>query len=734
MLTLTGRWCVRRPGTVLTGWLLLITTALAAVTLLGSATSETVTIPGSDSQAAHDLAARSFPEAPSGSQPVVLHVPPDRPPLGSGPSAEAVRAAARAMALVPHVLDVGLPYGDEGRARMSADGRTAYLTVELDVSARGLTPELTRSLLAAAAPAEAAGIEVTPGGGLAAAADKGSTHRSELVGMAAALVVLALAFRRPAAAVLPLLTGLAGLAVSLSLLGLVGHVVDVPSAGTTIAAMIGLGVGIDYTLFSLTRFRELRGAGVEVGPAALATTTGSGRAVAFAGCAVVAALAGLALGGLPLLYALALAPALAVLTAVAVNLTLLPALLVLLGPWLSAKRPPVGAGDRRRTRGWRRIAELVTARPWRPLLAGLALMALLAAPALQLTFGQLDGSHHAPGTMSRTAHDRLAAAFGPGAEAALLVTATLPAPASASDSVSVSAMGPAEPGLAAVTEALRRTPGVAAVAGPAVAPGGRDVRWKVTPTSAAADPATAGLVHRLRAGTLPSVTAGTGWVTHVGGVPAAQADLNQRIADRLPRVAGFVLATAALLLLLAFRAPVVAVKAVLLNLVSVGAAYGVLTAVFPWGWGRALTGLDAAVPVPGYVPLLMFAVLFGLSMDYEVFLLTAVREAHLQGLDDRAAVVQGLTRTAGVITSAALIMVSVFLGYLLSGDPVVKMFGIGLATAVALDATVVRGLLVPTSMVLLGRANWWLPARLGRLLPRIAVEGRQHAQPDVHGT
>ncbi|AWI29005.1 MMPL family transporter [Streptomyces tirandamycinicus] len=773
MLLAVGRWCARRPKRTAAAWLLLLVALASAVGAFGSVTSEAVTIPGSDSQSARD-AAEAFDDAASGRQPVVLYAPAGAAPLTSPGQRRAVEEAARAVEGVDHVVAVTTPYEAAGGG-LSADGRTGRLTVELDVGGRDITPETTRAVTDAAAPATRAGIEVTAGGDLAAAADKGSTGHSEIIGVAAAFVVLAVGFGSLVAAGVPLLTGAVGLGVSLCLIGLAGHLMDMPSAGATIAAMIGLGVGIDYTLFCLTRFRELLAAGVGVEDAAARTTAGSGKAVVFAGSAVVAALAGLALGGLPLLHALALAPGIAVLLAMAATLTLLPAVLSLLGPRLApgargtrrqrGTRSETGARSKTGARkgqqkgqgvrddrgepgepgepgegaarhdqsepdarqepgrreegsapaGWGRVAAYVASRPWRCLLAGLVLTGVLAVPAAQLTFGQLDAGDKAPGTASRTAYDRLADAFGPGANGPLQVVSTLPTAAS----------GPDDTRITTVTAALRTTAGVASVGSAQLDASGTRVRWQVTPTTAPSDPATAALVERLREETLPGATGATGttgMVTHVGGATAAQADLNERLTARMPLVVGFVLAVAALLLLVAFRSPVVAVKAALMNLVSVAASYGVLTAVFQWGWGATLIGLEGPVPIPGYVPLLMFAVLFGLAMDYEVFLLSAVRAAYLRDGDNRGAVIAGLSATGRIITSAALIMVSVFLGYLLSDDPVVKMAGIGLATAVALDATVVRGVLVPSTMVLLGRANWWLPGALDRLLPRLAIE------------
>ncbi|MFE2552089.1 MMPL family transporter [Streptomyces sp. NPDC059355] len=726
MFVTLGRWCARRPKRVIAAWLLLLVGLAAAVGVLGSATTETVSIPGSDSQAAHD-AALAFADSASGRQPLVLHTPADGPSLTSDRAREAVQAAARALAARDHVLAVTTPYESAAGAALAPDGLTAYLAVELDLAGRDITADVVHDLMDAAEPAEAAGIEVTPGGNLAEAADKKSTRSSEVIGLVAAFAVLYLGFRRPVAAAVPLATAVVGLGISLAVIGLTGHVTDMPSSGATIAAMIGLGVGIDYSLFCLTRFRELLTYGKAVEDAAALTIGASGKAVAFAGTAVIAALASLALGGLPLLRALALAPGIAVLVAMAATLTLLPALFALLGRRLApapaaAPVPVPAAADRPQAspppdRGWARIARHVADRPWRYLLAGLAFFVLPALAATQLSFGQLDGGDKSPGTSGRTAYDRLASAFGPGVNGPLQVTDTLPQPAS----------GPADPAVAAVGRALKDTSGVAAVGPAQLSRDGRTVRWQVTPTTAPGDPRTADLVHRLREHTLPPVTKDTGQEAHVGGIPATQLDLNDRLAQRLPAVIGIVLAIAGLLLLLAFRSPLVAAKAAVLNLLSVAAAYGVLTALFQWGWGAAPLGLGGPVPIPGYVPLLMFAVLFGLSMDYEVFLLSAVREAWLASGDNRGAVITGLARTGRIITSAALIMVCVFLGYLLWDDPVVKMFGIGLATAVALDATVVRGLLVPTTMVLLGRANWWLPGRLDRLLPQMHVEGGEEA-------
>ncbi|MFD5430040.1 MMPL family transporter [Streptomyces sp. NPDC127084] len=739
MLQSMGRWCARRPKRILSVWLLLSAALVSSVVVFGKSTTEAVTIPGSDSQAARD-ARGAFSESASGKQPLVLYAPPTSPALTEPAQREAIEKAARAIKRVDHVVAVTTPYEPAGRGTLSSDGRTGYLTIDLDVTGRDITSATSRSITDAAMPVTDLGMEVTPSGDLAAAADQSSTSHSEIIGLAAAIVVLAVGFASLIAAGVPVLTGTLGLAVSLCVIGLVGHLVDMPASGTAIAAMIGLGVGIDYTLFCLTRFRELRAAGIGVEDAVARTMAGSGKSVAFAGSAVIAALAGLALGGLPLLHALALAPGIAVLVAMAVSLTLLPAVLSLLGQQLTPKNTapttmatrrsgaqnahtPQSSAAQARPRGWGRIAVYVAARPWRCLLAALAFTGALTAPASQLTFGQLDAGDKAAGSVSRIAYDRMAAAFGPGINGPLQVVSVL----------RKDVTGPDDTRVVTITSALQNTAGIADVLPAEIAQDGKHVRWHVTPTTAPGDTATAELVRKLREDVLPKATHGTGQVAHVGGLVAAQEDLNRRLAERMPLIVCFVLTVAGLLLLAAFRSPVVAVKAGLMNLVSIGAAYGVLTAVFQWGWGASWIGMEGPVPIPGYVPLLMFAVLFGLSMDYEVFLLSAIRAAYLRHQDNKRAVITGLAGSARIITSAALIMVSVFLGYLLSDDPIVKMFGIGLSTAVALDATVVRGLLVPSTMVLLDRANWWLPTWLDRLLPHMAIEDDGHVT-DRHGS
>ncbi|WFE36020.1 MMPL family transporter [Micromonospora sp. WMMD975] len=718
-----GRFCARRPRTALAGWLLLAVALVGAAAVLGRPVDNDVALPGSDAQQARDLLGRAGSGDGTDGQ-LVLYADGGR--LDDPARQDALARAIREIAGVPHVTDVdGV---DAAAGTLSPDGRTGWLTVRLDVSPRQVDKALARAVTDAAAPAGAAGIEVTPGGVLASAAERGGSRDSELLGLAVAALVLLLAFGGLVAAAVPLVTALVTLACAVSAVGLAGHLAAVPSVAGTLATMVGLGVGIDYALFLVTRHRRLLAEGVPVPEAVARSVAGSGSAVVFAGGTVVVALGGLAVAGVPILGTLGWTTGLVVVAAVAGAVTLLPALLTLLGHRLDRlrirRRPPApaspaapgpatatgggaatasggGTGERRLT-GWARQADRVTRRPWRWAILALLLLGVLAAPALDLRLGQVDPGDSPVGTAGRTSYDRLAAGFGPGVNGPLTVVAELEPPAASG----------ADARVGELSARVAGTAGVARVAPVRLADGGRVAVLTAYPRTAPGDPATAGLVRTLRTVGPPGVA------VHVGGATATRVDLADRVGERMPWVIAVVVGLATVLLYAAFRAPVVAVKAAVMNLVSIGAAYGVLTAVFAWGWGAGLTGLSGPVPVESYLPMMLFALLFGLSMDYEVFLLTAVQESWRATGDNLVAVREGLAGTGQVITSAALIMVTVFAGFVLQDDPVIKMFGLGMAVAVAVDATVVRGLLVPATMALLGRANWWRPARRRRAAER----------------
>ncbi|WP_431932452.1 MMPL family transporter [Micromonospora sp. RP3T] len=743
MLGALGRFCARRPRTVLAAWLLLAVTLVGAAAVLGRPVDNDVALPGSDAQQARDLLDRTGSGGGTGGQ-LVLRVGDGR--LDDPARRDALARVTREVADVRHVT--GVDGVSVAAGTLSPDGRTGWLTVRLDVSPRQVDRALARAVTDAAASAGAAGIEVTPGGVLASAAERGGSRDSELVGLAVAALVLLLAFGGLVAAAVPLVTALFTLACAVSAVGLAGHLVAVPSVAGTLATMVGLGVGIDYALFLVTRHRRLLAEGLPPAEAVARSVAGSGSAVVFAGGTVVVALGGLAVAGVPILGTLGWTTGLVVVVAVAGAVTLLPALLALLGHRIDRLRirrrrpaPPRAAGaglvtgsgtglvtdsgtglvtgpDGRtgagpegapgagagRTTGWARQADRVTRRPWRWALLALLLLGALAAPALDLRLGQVDAGDEPVGTAGRTSYDRLAAGFGPGVNGPLTVVAELTPPAGSG----------ADPRVTGLTARVAGTAGVARVTPVRLADDGRTVALTAYPRTAPSDPATAALVRTLRTADVPGVA------VHVGGATATRVDLADRVGARMPWVIAVVVGLSTVLLYAAFRAPVVAVKAAVMNLVSIGAAYGVLTAVFAWGWGVGLTGLSGPVPVESYLPMMLFALLFGLSMDYEVFLLTAVQESWRATGDNRVAVREGLAGTGRVITSAALIMVTVFAGFVLQDDPVIKMFGLGMAVAVAVDATVVRGLLVPATMALLGRANWWRPGRRRRVGERLA--------------
>jgi RND superfamily putative drug exporter len=696
-----GRASARHRFAVIGTWLLLVGALVTCARVVGTPTDNDVSLPGTDAQLVRDLTVTPAVTGSTGT--VILVAPGGR--LDDDARAATLAATSASLERAPHVTQARPPSTSDGS--LSADGRTGWFSVSLDVSRRNVTPAMSHDVTDAARPAAGAGLRVLPGGALAEAVDRSAPNRTEYIGLAVAAVVLTLALGGLLGAALPLLTSVLALLATLETIGLAGNATAMPTDATTLATMVGLGVGIDYSLFLLSRFRERAAAGVPVPGAIGQAVAGSGTAVAFAGVTVSVALGGLGLAGVPILATLAWTSGIAVLFAVLAALTLLPALMSLTGRRLARGglllnrlrgRRSGAARSRGRhvrvdPRGWARQADRVTRRPWLTGCLALALLALLAAPATDLRLGQLDGGSSPASTAVRQANDVLSAAFGPGQAAPLIVLAQLPAPAT----------GTGGDRVAALVTALHAQSGVAAVGTPAPSGDGRIVTVPVLASTAGSDPATARLVHRLRGLHVP------GLAVHVGGSTAARADLADRVTARLPVVIGVVLLLSVAVLLVAFRAPLVALKAAAMDLISIGAAYGALTAVFTWGWGVTWIGLTGPVPIQSYVPLMLFALLFGLSMDYEVFLLTAVQRSWHASGDNLRSVREGLAATGGVITAAATIMVSVFAAFVPNTDPTIKMFGVGLAVAVTVDATIVRGLLAPATMALLGAVTWWTP-------------------------
>ncbi len=709
-----GQFCVRRRAVVLGVWLLVaVGLSLWTHALGGTQVTDNVTLPGTASQRAMDVVQRGFGAVgANGSNPIVF-----RAPAGETLTVPRVRAAVDRVTAVlardPAVLAAVSPFTPAGAAQISRDRRTAYLALTLRASATQLTHVDATRLFGLVTSARAAGLEVAVGGYLGQELSGASSGNSEAIGLMAAIVVLLLTFGTVVAMGMPILTAMFGLGTGLSIIALVSQVTQVPSAAPALATMVGLGVGIDYSLFVVTRHREQLAEGAEPRESIARAVATSGGAVVFAGATVTIALCSLALAGIPIVAQMGYLSAIAVVVAVLAAITLLPAVLAFVGVRINALRVPgLRLHHDPRPSAWTRWARLVADRPWPALLVALAAVVLLAAPVRALDLGLSDSGQLPASTTARQAYDLLSEGFGPGFNGPLLVAVSLPrtTPQTAAS-------------VQRLATSLRAVPGVAAVSPPVLPRRGTEAVVTVIPTSAPSAAATTTLVHHLREVTLPALTRGTGLAAFVGGSTAGSIDLTTAISDRLPVVIGIVLGLSFLLLLVAFRAPLVALKAVVMNLLSIAAAFGVVTYVFGHEWTARLFGVDGVAPIVSFVPLMMFAILFGLSMDYEVFLMTHVRERWRVTQDPHTAVVEGLAGTARLITSAALIMVSVFLAFLLSGSPTIKQFGLGMAAAVAIDATLIRCVLVPATMALLGRAAWWMPRWLDRVTPPLSIEG-----------
>jgi putative drug exporter of the RND superfamily len=690
-----GDASARRPWTTIVAWALVAAVLIGLAATAGGKFADDLSAPGSESKQAQELLQERFPAAAGGSAKAVFAAP-------EGSSLDqhrpAINAALARIAAVEQVATVADPFT---AGTVSADGRIGFAEITFTLPANDLGPEPITAVADAIAPVRTAGLIGELGGDAAFINAKTETSGTEAVGVVAALVVLLIAFGTVVAALVPIALALITVAAGMGTILLLAAMTDVASTAPTIGAMIGLGVGIDYALFIVARYRENRAAGADNATALSRAVGSAGVAVVLAGGTVIVAMLALTLTGLGVLVSAGLSTSLVVLFAVATALTLLPALLSLLGDRIDAGRlgrraRPVKPVERT---VWWRFAHRVCGRPWPYLLAAAAVLLALAAPALRMETGFPDAGDDTTNTTHRRAYDLLAEGFGLGVNAPLLLVADLRASrANGADTADLAARVAADPGIATVGP-------------PRLSPAGDTVALTAIPTTAPADPTTAETLERVR-DLVPGNVA-------VSGVTAMTDDLTDQLSSTLPIFIGTILAASFLLLLLVFRAIVVPLKAAAMNLLSIGGAYGVVVMVFQWGWLGDLFGLEGTYLIASPLPTVFFAVLFGLSMDYEVFLLWRIREAYQATGDNTESVARGIATTGRVITSAALIMTAVFLSFVAHPSPLVRMLGLGLATAIILDATIVRMILVPATMSLLGRANWWLPSRLDRILPRL---------------
>jgi RND superfamily putative drug exporter len=714
-----ARLTFRNRGRTVLVWVAVLVLGVVLSSAFGGKFKADYSAPGSDSKAAQSLLENKFPAQSGDTVDVVVHS--DRAVTSAALKGDVTALLAK-VAGVPHVATVDDPYATAGD--ISADGRTLVAHVRLDVLNPPDMPVAdSQKLLDIADSASTNGLEVALGGQSIQQAEQGPIG-SEIIGVTAAAIILLLTFGSVVAAGLPILVAIAGLAVSSLFTGLVIAFIDAPDWSTSLATMMGIGIGIDYALLMVTRFREWRAVGLEPEAATTATLDTAGRSVMVAGSTVVISMLGLFAMGLSFMRGAAVVTILAVVVVMAASVTLFPALLGYLGRHIDRLRLPIGkrraphvavGGHVEPSGAWLRWSQLIERRRVPAALLGVAILLALAAPFLGVRFGFPDAGNNREGTSTRTAYDALSDGFGPGANGPLLLAAELPAGAGTS-------------ALDGLTAALRATPGVASVTPAALNPAGDTAVMSVLPTTGPQSPRTEDLVHRLRDVTIPTATKGTGVDVHVGGVTATSIDSTDNIARRIPLLIGGVVVLSMLLLLVSFHSVAVALKAAAMNLLSVAAAYGVVALVLQGGWAGKLVGVDTETPLPAFVPVLMFAVLFGLSMDYEVFLVSRMREAWLRTNDNGRAIVEGLAGTGRVITAAAAIMVAVFAAFIPSPDLVLKVIGVGMASAILIDATIVRMLLVPAVMHLLGARNWWMPARMSRFVPQLHIEGR----PEVH--
>ena len=707
MLSL-ARWSSMHRRTVVGLWVVVLVVAMGISNVVGSHYANNFALPGTDSQRAANLLASGFRAQAGDSDQIVFHTTSGT--LATPAVQTRIAHTLAQVARLPHVTSVTSPYA-VGVHAISPNGTIGFATVTFDQTASHLAVATTDRFISTATAARSPGLQVQLVGQAIEQAQRASIGYTALVGIAAAVVVLLISFGSMLAMGLPIVTALFGLGTGLGLIALLSHAMSMPDFSSQLALMIGLGVGIDYALFIVTRYREAYAKSQGDVQAAVAEAMNtSGRAVIFAGITVVIALMGMCVLGVSFLYGLAVSSSVAVLLVLVASLTLLPALLTFFGrrigkPSRRARRGEVHGG---RSSFWARWIGVIQRRPWAAAGVSCLIMLMLAFPALSIRLGNTDAGNDQPSQTTRKAFDLIAKGFGPGFSGPLLVAVRLPASGGAA-------------ALAQLNEALRATPGVAAVSPVRLSPTGDVATIQAFPTTSSQSTKTEHLVNRLRSSVIPGVERATGATAYIGGPTATQIDFSNVLAGKLWLFIGVVVLLSALLLMVVFRSVVIPIQAALMNLLSIGASMGIVVAVFQWGWFGSLFGI-AGGPIAAFLPVMVFAIVFGLSMDYEVFLISRIHEEWVHGADSSAAVREGLTRTGRVITAAAAVMVAVFASFILGGQRVIELFGLALASAVFLDAIVIRCILLPAVLELSGGRTWWFPSWIDRRLPRLAIE------------
>jgi RND superfamily putative drug exporter len=710
-------WCVRHRVAVLIIWLIALVGVSAIAHSVGSAFSNSFTLPNTESTQALNLLSASSPKVAGDREQIVFHTT-----NGAKVTDPAVQSEVETMlakvAKVPHVTQVTSPYSAAGADQISANGTTGFATVTFDEQANDVSTALSKQFVAAAQTANSSTLQVAVAGQVAENADRMSIGGTGL-GILLAAIVLYLVFRSGFATVLPLVSALFALGTAIGLIELISHGLKMPQFSTELVLLIGLGVGVDYALFIVTRHRQGLIAGQDVPTSIANAVNTSGRAVLFAGIIVCIALLGMFALGVSFLYGLAIGAAIGVAFTMIAALTLLPALLGFIGPKVLSRKQKrelaetgprvVGAG----TKGfWPKWSSFIRRRPVIPAVAALIIVLAVALPFFSLRLGSSDQGNDPQGTTTRQAYDLLAAGFGPGVNGPLLLVTQSAAPADTQT-------------LDKLAADVSKQANVAKVTPPVVLPekNGKQVSLiTVYPKSAPQDAATTDLIDHLRTSTIPAAVSGTGTQVFVGGNTAIFVDFARVLTSKLPLFIGLVVILSFLLLAMVFRSLVIPLTAAVMNLLSIGAAFGILVAVFQWGDLGTIFQVDRAGPIEAFLPVMLFAILFGLSMDYEVFLISRIQEEYLKTGDNATAVRNGLAATGKTITAAALIMILVFGAFILGGERVIKEFGLGLAGGILIDAFFIRMAIVPALMFLLGKSNWWFPKWLDRILPRVSVD------------
>jgi len=731
-----ARWSTTHRLYIAIGWVVLLVVVNVFAQSAGTTYSNNFTLPNSDAQRASDLLARSFPAQAGDRDTIVFEV--EHGTVHEPAVRNHMSALFAKVSTLPHVTGVISPYASQAGKAISRDGRIAFATVVFDEKANNLPKSAGENLVKAAEAARTPGLQIELGGQAIEQTEQEGFGFTTAIGLMAAIVVLLITFGSLVAMGLPIVTALFGLGTGLGLIALFTHVVDTPNFSSELAAMIGLGVGIDYSLFIVTRFRE---AYATPGPtfgdvreSVVQAMDTAGRAVLFAGCTVVIALLGMMLLGVDFLYGVAISASIGVLLVMLGSLTLLPALLTFAGarlvrPGRRARRRGAKATDAKHGETWVRWSRFVQAHSWPIATVSVLVMLLIAAPATALRLGSSDAGNDPVHFTTYKAYQLLAEGFGKGFNGPLQVVVQVPhAPNPSHEAaeqgvlLSIPTNNRAKQPVEKLRAALAGVKDVAAVAPAKFNPAGDVATISVYPTSSPQDYATTQLVERLRSQAIPPVVASTGMHVYVGGITAGSVDFANVLAKKLPLFIGVVVLLSALLLMIVFRSLVIPLQAAIMNLLSIGASLGVIVVVFQWGWLDGLMGVKGG-PIESFIPVMLFAIVFGLSMDYEVFLISRIHEQWTRGGDSRRAVSEGLALTGRVVTAAAAIMICVFLSFMLGESRVIKEFGLSLASAVFLDAVVVRCLLLPAVLTIVGEATWRIPSWLDSGLPRVNIEG-----------